>query len=197
MQKLLGNHSKGQLFVISAPAGTGKNTLVDMLKKEFPSDVSESVSCTTRPPRHKEIKGKHYHFFTEADFEQKVQEGAFIEHASIYGYRYGTLKKSVEDELVNSKHVVMVIDTQGAMQIKEVTPAIFIFVAPPSHEELNNRLLTRKTEDESMRLKRLEWSKHELEQIIHYDYLIVNDNLEIAYQALRSIIVAEAHKTRS
>ena len=185
---------KGLVFVLSAPAGTGKTTLMRMLQEEFPRVVG-SISCTTRHARPKEINGKDYHFVSPDDFNKRLAAGEFLEHATVFDHQYGTLRKTVEDLQKKGKHVFLVIDTQGAMQIKGKIPAIFIFVAPPTLEELKNRLGKRQTETLEVMQKRIAWAKHEMEMTSHYDYLIVNENLSTAYQVLRSIVIAEEHRT--
>src|SRR5437016_8413914 len=115
-QQLVGNLKYGLTFVVSAPAGTGKTTLVQMLTKEFDS-IKMSVSSTTRPPRSYEIDGVHYHFLTESQFSEKVEHGDFLEHVSLFGYRYGTSYEHVEELKKKGYHVVLVIDTQGAVQL--------------------------------------------------------------------------------
>lgn len=194
--KVLGNNKKGLLFVVSAPAGTGKSTLVEMIMNEFPEDVAESCSCTTRPPRIGEISKKHYEFLSEEEFQEKVEAGEFLEHAKVFGYNYGTRKEMVRDLQSLGKHVVLVIDTQGMMQIKGKVPAVFIFISPPTMEELRRRLFKRRTESEEKIEERLEWAKKEMEIAKNYDYHIVNDNLSVTYQVLRSIFIAEEHKNR-
>lgn len=194
MSRLLGNQSKGLLFVVSAPAGTGKSTLVNRLLEEFPSFIQETCSMTTRHPRHGEINGQHYHFVTKEAFEKTQEQNAFLEAAFVFGNWYGTLNSEVEDILESGKHAVLVIDTQGAAQIKEKRKGIFIFLSPPNLEELKERLFKRQTENAQEQQGRLEWAQNELRQVEHYHYHIVNDNLEIAYQALRSIVIAEDHR---
>jgi guanylate kinase len=193
--KLLGNLKKGLVFVVSAPAGTGKTTLVKMLVEEFPC-VKASVSCTTRPPRIGEIPGVDYDFISEPEFERRVAEGD-LEYALVFDHYYGTSKKSVLREQERGRHVVLVIDTQGAMQIKKIFPAVYIFVRPPSMEELSKRLKNRRTEPVEKIKSRLEWAKREVEMAIYYDYQIINDDLQIAYQVLRGIVIAEEHRTES
>lgn len=199
-KKLLGNLDQGLLFVISAPAGTGKTTLVDMMLEEFPDTVAQSCSCTTRPPRQGEIPGKHYHFISLDAFKDKIGKGEFLEYAEVFGNYYGTLKKEITDLQKEKKHVVLVIDTQGAMQIKRQIkrnmPAVFIFISPPSLEELRRRLFKRRTESEEKMLERLDWAEQELKFAREYDYHIVNDDLATTYQIIRSIFIAEEHKNR-
>lgn len=193
-QKLLGNLSQGLLFVVSAPAGTGKTTLVRLLTKEF-SCVVESVSCTTRPPRAGEEEGKDYYFLTEEAFKEKKDKGDFLESAEVFGYLYGTSEALVEAKRKEGKHVILVIDTQGAEFLQSIKfDAIYIFIAPPNLETLESRLLKRQTEDEEERVKRLSWAHKEMEISSLYDYLIVNSDLEVAYQVLKSILIAEEHR---
>jgi guanylate kinase len=192
--KLLGNLDKGLVFVVSAPAGTGKTTLVEMLVGEFPEIVG-SVSFTTRLQRDCEIDKIHYNFVTVKEFEDKIAKGDFLEYVKLYDYYYGTSSRAVEELQKQGKHVILVIDTQGALQLKKRNyPATFIFIAPPSREILRKRLLARKTESEAVIEKRLKWADKEIEVAKEYDYCIVNDNLLIAYQALRSVVIAEEYK---
>lgn len=191
--KLIGNLKKGLIFVVSAPAGTGKTTLVQKLCKEFPT-VVQSVSYTTRPRRYNEASGDHYHFVTRDTFEKKIIEDEFLEYVKLYDDYYGTSKKWVENKLELGKHVILVIDTQGALQLVDTLDAQFIFLAPPSLKELKKRLITRNTDSKEAIEKRLEWAKKEMEAAHYYDYLIVNDSLEIAYEALRSVVIAEEHR---
>lgn len=196
MQKLLGNLPLGFVFVLSAPAGTGKTTLVRMLSQEFPCIV-ESVSCTTRPPRPGEIEGKDYYFLSQKEFEEKVREGDFLEYAEVFSYHYGTSLSFVHKQQGMGKHVFLVIDTQGAMQLKKKNfPAIYVFLSPPSLEELKERLIKRKTESPEVIDKRLSWAEAELAMAKNYDYHIINDHLEQAYAILRSIVIAEEHRVR-
>ena len=197
MQKLLGSLSKGFVFILSAPAGTGKTTLVRMLSKEFPC-IYESVSCTTRPIRPGEKEGEDYHFLSKPVFEEKIHQGDFLEHAEVFGYHYGTSQALVLKQQEMGKHVFLVIDTQGAMQLKKKKfPAVYIFLSPPSINELKERLIKRKTEsDMDVIDKRLSWAKDEMAMLENYDYHIVNDNLNMAYAILRSIVIAEEHRVK-
>jgi guanylate kinase len=186
---------RGLAFIISAPAGTGKNTLVHRLVEEFPT-VVEAVSCTTRQPRPGEHPGHHYDFISRELFEQRIAEGAFLEHAQLFGNLYGTLRDPIERERDQGRHVVLVIDTQGAMLLKEKYDAINIFIAPPSLAELEHRLRSRQTDDEESIGSRLAEATRELSVAEQYDYLIVNDQVDEAYQVLRAIFIAEDHKVR-
>jgi len=192
---LSGNVSKGLLFILSAPAGTGKTTLVQLLTRDSPNVVA-SVSYTTRKPRPGEIEGIHYNFIDKDEFNHRIQAGDFLEHVELYDNFYGTSKAWVESKLCQGKHVILVIDTQGAELVKQKTQVISIFVAPPSLDELEKRLRLRRTESDEMIEKRLKWSKREIEVQKKYNYLIINDDLSSAYQALRSILIAEEHRVR-
>src|SRR5262245_19806370 len=134
-KKLVGNHSHGLLFVLSAPAGTGKTTLVEMLERDFDS-VVRSVSCTTRPKRPNEVERVDYYFVSEEEFQKKIEQGHFLEHVTLFGYHYGTSKSHVEALRAEGKHVFLVIDTQGALLLMGQIAATFIFIMPPSFEEL-------------------------------------------------------------
>ncbi len=179
--------------MLSAPAGTGKTTLVNYLLGEF-SHIIQSVSFTTRPPRTGEIDGKHYHFISQAQFDQRIAQGDFLEYVSLYGYSYGTSRSQVEALQKAGKHVMLVIDTQGALKLKGVVPAVYIFVLPPSMEELKQRLEVRRTETPEAIQKRLSWALQELKMVHQYDYSLINDDRQIAYDVLRSIVIAEEHR---
>lgn len=194
MSKLLGNLKKGLLFVISAPSGVGKTTISKMLQEEF-SCVAESVSCTTRKPREGEVDGKDYHFITQKQFEEKLKNNEFLEHVEFLQNSYGTLKSEIEANQSNGKHVLLVIDTEGAKQIKKQIKACFIFLLPPTLEELENRLQKRKSESIESLKNKIALAQKEIKEIKNYDYCVVNDDLNIAYQVVRAILIAEEHKT--
>jgi guanylate kinase len=196
MEKVLGSCKKGSLFIISAPAGTGKTTLVGKLLSEFPDSVAESCSYTTREPREDEKEGVHYHFISKSEFEERISRGEFLEYATLYGHYYGTARSEVERLLNLGKHVLLVIDTQGALQLKGKIEGVYIFISPPSVDELARRLLSRRSENESELKERLAWAEKELVMAKHYDYHFVNDEMNVAYQVLRSILIAEEHKTK-
>lgn len=182
------NKKKGIVFIVSAPSGAGKTTLVERYIKEHPQRCIRSVSCTTRPPRKSEVDGKDYFFLSEKKFMQKLSEDAFLEHAKVFDYYYGTLKETVEEGLNAGKHVFLVIDTQGAELLKNHIEAQFIFIMPPSIEALQSRLIHRETEDQSQRELRLSFAKEEMKKARLYDKIILNDNFEQAYQDLTDFI---------
>lgn len=191
--KNLGNLSHGIAFVISAPAGTGKTTLARMLCKEF-SCVVESVSFTTREPRAGEVNGKDYFFVSQKEFKDRIAKNDFLEYAEVFDNYYGTSKSFVEGQLKKGHHVVLVIDTQGAMALKKKMEGVFIFISPPSLDELERRLRARKTETEEVVQKRLSWAEKEMQMVSSYDYHIVNSDLKVAYDVLRAILIAEEHR---
>ncbi len=194
---LLGDRKRGLLFVVSAPAGTGKTTLVEKLSAEF-SSVVKSISCTTRAPRKGEINGVDYHFISEAEFEEKIAEGAFLEYAKVFGTAYyGTLASDVERQLESGNDLFLVIDTQGAMWVKKRLDALLIFIAPPSIDVQRQRLTLRQTEPAGVIENRLACAQREMESADKYDYYIVNDELMVAYAVLRSILIAERHSVKN
>jgi guanylate kinase len=180
--------------VISAPAGTGKTTLTQMLLDEFPHAIERALTCTTRSPRAGEVDGDHYLFIRTQAFEEKIAQHQLLEYVQLYGHYYGTLRSTIEEKQKKNKHIILVIDTQGALQIKGKIPAVFIFIQPPSLEVLQERLVKRQTETQQTLQERLTWADKEMQQAIHYDYCIVNDHLKTAYQVLRSIVIAEDHR---
>jgi guanylate kinase len=195
MQKLLGNLKKGLVFVISAPAGTGKTTLARMLFREFDC-IAPSISYTTRKPREREVNGRDYHFISRIEFEKKIKEGEFLEHAKVYDEYYGTSRKYVENIQNAGKHVVLVIDTQGALQLMDHFSAVFIFISPPNMKALTERLRKRRSETEESIQHRLSWAEKEMTLASRYDYTIVNEDLPTAYSVLKAIFIAEEHKNR-
>jgi guanylate kinase len=186
--------TRGRLFIVSAPAGTGKTTLVRMLNDEFPN-LTPSISCTTRPKRANEVEGQDYHFISKEEFKQKITENAFVEHVEFVGNHYGTLKQTVEEQLARGEHLVLTIDVQGALLVKKKMEAITIFLKPPSVEELRRRLEKRQTESEEQIQQRIRTAELELAQSGAFDYCIINDDLNLTYQILKSVIIAETHKT--
>lgn len=181
----------GVLYVISGPSGVGKTSIIDGVMKRV-NNVVFSVSCTTRPKRPNEVEGRDYFFVDEETFMRMVERDEFLEWAVVHGYYYGTPRKFVEEQLRKNINVILDIDVQGAMTVmKKFKDAVFIFVAPPSFDELKKRLLKRGTEQREDMIKRLEDAKKELEQIPKFQYLIVNVDLQESIDQLTSIIVAE------
>lgn len=185
---LEGKIKKGLVLIVSGPAGAGKTTLVEMLTKKFANDIIKSVSCTTRSPRGEEVPGKDYIFLSKEDFLEKVQKGLFLENAKVFDHYYGTLKKSVEELQAQGKHVVLVIDTQGAVKVKEKISAVSIFIRPPSIEVLKERLAYRHTDSEESIKLRLSWAEEEMKKGKNYDFAIMNDDLQKAFNELECFI---------
>ncbi len=196
-QKLLGNLKRGLFFVISAPAGTGKTTLVRMLTNEFKSQVIESISFTSRKIRKGEKQGVDYFFITKREFEKKIKQGDFLEYAKVFDHYYGTSKAFVEKKLNEEKHVVLVIDTQGARKLKNKIECTYIFISPPNIDILRQRMKKRADIDDEEIEKRLSWANEEMKQIPKYDYNITNIDLDKSYEELRSIFIAEEHKVKN
>ncbi len=180
---------KGITFVVSAPSGTGKTTLLQRLRERV-GGLRFSVSYTTRPPRPGEEEGRDYHFVSREKFFQMVQEGRFIEWAEVHGDLYGTPKVNFDG--LGEEDLLLDIDPQGAKRIKEmVRDSVLIFILPPSLEELERRLRRRGKDSEETIRERLKNAKKELDQIALYDYIVVNDDLEEATLLLCSVIRAE------
>ncbi len=188
--------SRGRLIIISAPAGTGKTTLTHMLLKAHEGEIVQSISCTTRPIRDGELDGRDYHFLTKEEFQRRKSAGDFLESAEVFGNDYGTLKGDVCALLDAGKHVVLVIDVQGASQLRGEEGALSLFITPPSLEILEKRLIGRHSESDESLKRRLSRAKEELDQAKHYDYTIVNDELDHAFAELDKIIQKEIYDKR-
>lgn len=195
---------EGQLFVISAPSGVGKTTLVQSLLRELP-ELRFSISCTTRPPRPEERDGKDYHFITREAFLEGIQAGRFLEWAQVHGAFYGTDRLKLDAWLAAGDDVLLDIDVQGARQVRCFYPlAHHIFILPPSLEVLEQRLRTRDTESPEQIAARLAAARIELQEAPWYDFLVVNDVLDRAAADLIAIIraarcgrMAQAHRLKA
>ena len=192
--------AKGTLYIISAPSGAGKSSLIDAILKRFNADDSLrlSVSHTTRAPRGEEVNHVSYHFVTKEEFEALIERKAFYEYAKVFDNYYGTSREIVEQWLDEGKDVFLDIDWQGARQIREQTPgAKGIFIIPPSLEELENRLRKRGTDAEDVIVKRMNKAVSEISHYNEYDYVIINDDFEQSVLNLRSIILANRSSTKN
>ncbi len=186
---------KGMLIVVSGPSGTGKGTLCERLLAEDPS-LTFSVSVTTRAPRSTEIEGVHYFFISDDAYDRLLAQDAFLEHATVHAHRYGTLKSQVDELMEKGLNVVLDIDPQGAREVMRQRPdCVSIFILPPSYETLRVRLHTRNTDDPVEINRRLGNAKGEIDQMHLYQYAVVNDDLELAFQQISSIIAAEKQRT--
>ncbi|MDD5013779.1 MAG: guanylate kinase [Atribacterota bacterium] len=185
---------RGLLFIISGSSGVGKGTLRKKVFDIFP-DLKYSVSANTRPPRKGEVEGKDYYFVSKDEFNKMIKENKFLEWAIVHGDYKGTPINFLIEELQKGTDVLLELDVQGAMQVKGKFPdGIFIFIAPPTWKDLEDRLRKRNTEGEKALKKRLKDAYIEIEYIKNYNYLVVNDEIKTALKKLESIIIAERCK---
>ena len=180
------------IIVISAPSGSGKTTLCSELLRSKPH-IKFSVSCTTRPKREHEVDGVNYHFLSEQEFIEKMQNNEFIEFENVHGYFYGTLRKTLEDALTKQEMILFDVDVNGAMAIKTNYPdnTCTIFILPPSLDDLKKRLIQRGSETEQRIDKRLERTAQEMEYKDKFDACIINDDLAIAAEELNELITKQ------
>ncbi|MBW7981032.1 guanylate kinase [Enterobacillus tribolii] len=188
---------QGTLYIVSAPSGAGKSSLIQALLKTQPAyDIRVSVSHTTRGARPGENHGEHYYFIPADEFRQMIKEDAFLEHAEVFGNYYGTSRPAIEKVLAQGIDVFLDIDWQGARQVREKMPqARSIFILPPSHEELKRRLHGRGQDSDEVIAQRMMKAVSEMSHYDEYNYLIINDDFETALQDLRTIIRAERLRT--
>lgn len=188
--------NRGLLIVLSGPSGVGKGTVRSALFEMQGHDLVYSISMTTRTPREGEVNGREYFFVTREEFEQRIKENKFLEYAEFVNNYYGTPLDKVEEQLAAGKEVVLEIEVQGALQVrKKMKDAIFIFIAPPTMEDLEKRLRKRGTESDEVVKSRTEKAYKELELAYLYDYIVVNDTVENAADKIMAIIRAEHAKT--
>lgn len=186
MQHLLGN-----LFILSAPSGAGKSSLINALLSQH-SDMQLSVSHTTRAPRAGEIDGVHYHFVNVDTFKSLIAKNEFLEWAEVFGNYYGTSKTAIADELAKGRDVFLDIDWQGARQIRElVTSVQSIFILPPSVEELERRLNQRGQDSAEVINKRMQQAKSEMSHVTEYDYVLVNDDFQQCLSDFQHVVLAK------
>lgn len=188
---------RGKLFVLSGPSAVGKGTVLDALLKEV-DDLRYSVSATTRKPRPGERNGIDYFFLSEDEFQARLEAGEFLEWAIVHGNYYGTPKEYVFKTLEDGEDVILEIDIQGAEQVKKAsTEGVFIFLAPPSWEDLKDRIYNRGTEEYEAIDLRLNNAREEFKKMRDYDYVVVNDQVPRAVQKVKSIIIAERCRVSS
>lgn len=188
---MIKTRSKGTLIVISAPSGAGKGTVISkLLEKE--NNLWLSVSATNRAPRTNDKEGVTYYFYSKEEFENKIKEGYFLEYAEYAGNYYGTPKKFIEEKLNKGIDVILEIEIQGAMQIKKLIPeALFIFIMPPTLEELKRRLVGRNTDSKEKIIERFKIAYKEINEVSKYNYVVVNDEVNNAVSKIQAIIKAE------
>lgn len=186
--------NKGTLFILTGPSGTGKGTVLKEVLKKL-DKIFMSVSATTRLPRQGEIDGQHYFFLDKQDFEKRIEDGDFLEHARYVDNYYGTLEAPVDESLENGEDVILEIEVQGALQVKEKRPdAVMVFIAPPDFKCLEERLRGRGTENEEKVQRRLETAREEMNCVGKFDYIVVNDEVDRAANELTSIVLKYRNK---
>jgi guanylate kinase len=186
---------QGILFILSAPSGAGKTTLINGLRSVYP-DIKLSVSCTTRARRSGEVNGRDYRFITARQFAAMKGRGEFAEWAKVHDFLYGTPRRPLDRSVGSGKDIVLDIDVQGARKIKRIyRQAVSVFLLPPSWRELQRRLFLRGTDGQRIIRRRLANARREIREIIKYDYYVVNWDVKGAVQALRAIVEAERAKT--
>lgn len=183
----------GNLFVIAAPSGAGKSSMIDALLKRNPyGSMQVSVSTTTRAPRPGEREGEHYYFVDEATFLEQVEQGNFYEYAKVFDHYYGTSRFVIEDTLASGVDVFLDIDWQGTRQVKAAYPGVHtIFILPPSNEELERRLRTRGQDSDEVIAKRMAKAQHEMSHYAEFSYLIVNEDFNESVDQLEHIVLSQ------
>ena len=182
--------SSGLLFVVSAPSGTGKTTVVEQLVKIVPT-LEMSRSYTSRPSRSNERDGVDYNFVSRQEFEDRIARGDFLEYADVFGNYYGTGKAETEARLASGRDLVLVIDVQGARQVRGKRHGVGVFMLPPSFQVLEHRLRNRSQDPEAAIQRRLATARSEVSAVSEYDYVVINDELDRCVAELRGIVLAE------
>ena len=191
------NTAKGTLYVVSAPSGAGKTSLLKAVLAKIP-DLKLSISHTTRPQRPGEVEGQDYHFVSVDIFKQMLEKKSFLEHAEVFGNYYGTSREWLDEQLELGHDVILEIDWQGARQVRELMPECrSIFILPPSKDELHNRLMGRGQDSEEVIQSRMAEANREIKHYDEYDYLVINDDFELAYEDLSAIFTARRLRLES
>lgn len=186
------NNRTGILIIVSGFSGAGKGTIMKLLLEKYPDTYALSISATTRPPRDGELHGREYFFVSQEEFKSMIAEGALIEYAQYVGHYYGTPKGYVTQQLGQGKDVILEIEIQGALKVKQAYPdTLLLFVTPPNGAELKKRLTGRGTEDEAAIASRLSRASQEALGVEGYDFLVVNDSLDACVQQVHEIIQNE------
>lgn len=187
---MIRTRKQGTLIVISGPSGSGKDSICNCLKNKN-KNVWISISCTSRNPRKGETEGKDYYYLTKEEFEEKIKNNYFLEYASYNNCYYGTPKSKIQEQLDKGKDVLLNIEVQGALKIKQlVKEAVFIFILPPSMKELKQRLINRGTEDKEKILNRFKIAYNEINELNKYNYVVVNDEIETSANKINAILTA-------
>jgi guanylate kinase len=185
----------GQIFVISGPSGAGKSTVIRLVMERV-RDLGYSISHTTRAPRENEVDGVNYHFVDRDTFRTMIRKGDLLEWAEVYSDLYGTSFSSIRAQVDRGMDVIMDVDVQGARNLRQgLKDCVLLFLLPPSLEVLEERLRGRATDSEEALLKRMEKALQEIRECLSYDYLVFNDDLSAAVEAVRSIVLSERHRT--
>lgn len=188
---IIKSKERGILMVVSGPSGAGKDTVCQKLLEMHPN-AWISVSCTSREPRKGEVDGESYFFLTREQFEGKIKSGDLLEYAEYNGNYYGTPRDKVNEMLEQGRDVILVIEVQGAKKIKELVPdALFVFILPPTMKELKRRLTDRGTEDEEKILRRFQTAYQEINELSKYNYVVINDEVDLAARKIESILLSE------
>ena len=191
MSNIIKTKNKGNLVVISAPSGAGKGTVIKKLM-EINNNIWLSISMTSRNIRPGDVPDESYFFVTKEEFEERINNGVFLEYAVYNGNYYGTPKDKIVEKLNEGKDVILEIEIQGALKVKELVPdAIFVFILPPSMKELKRRLVSRGTESKEKVLERFTTAYKEINEVTKYNYVVINDEVEVAANKVNAILLSE------